>query len=192
MNQTVLGVIGGAAALGAALALAGCGKPPAPAAQTTIQQYMENEVNPAGEYLFHSVRMIADDKGTRLDGPSTDAQWQEVRERLELLRDAPKILTAGDVKAAPPGFKSEHPPIESEPAVIQRLIDDNRGDFNLRAHRLQASSEAALKAVDAKDPKALMQSLDAVDKACESCHLRYFYPNDLRAKQAAKEDNLTY
>ena len=31
--------------------VAGCSKP---APKTTIQQYMEDEVNPAGEYLFHS------------------------------------------------------------------------------------------------------------------------------------------
>ena len=43
-------------------------------------------------------------------------------------------------------------------------------------------------AVDAHDPRALQRALDGVDKACESCHLHYFYPNDKRAWQAAKED----
>jgi cytochrome c556 len=30
----------------------------------------------------------------------------------------------------------------------------------------------------------------AVDKACESCHLRYWYPNDKRAREAAKADGV--
>jgi hypothetical protein len=29
-----------------------------------------------------------------------------------------------------------------------------------------------------------------VDKACESCHLRYWYPNDKRAQAAAKEQGV--
>jgi len=29
-----------------------------------------------------------------------------------------------------------------------------------------------------------------VDKACESCHLHYWYPNDKRAREAAKEDGV--
>ncbi len=184
--------LGLAAAAGLILAAA-CSKPAPPAASgPTIQQYMENDINPAGEFLFRSVRQVSDAKGTRLEAPRTDDDWKEVRDRLVVLRDAPKVLAADGLRAAPPGFKSEHPAIESEPAEIQAAVDADRGDFNLRAHRLQAAAQTALAAVDAKDPAALMRALDGVDKACESCHLRYFYPRDLRAKQAAREDNLTY
>ena len=48
----------------------------------------------------------------------------------------------------------------------------------------------ALKAVAAKDTDALFHSIDSIDKACESCHLHYWYPNDKRAQQAAKEDGI--
>jgi hypothetical protein len=33
-------------------------------------------------------------------------------------------------------------------------------------------------------------ALLSLDKACESCHLHYYYPNDKRAHQAAKEDGV--
>jgi hypothetical protein len=48
-----------------------------------------------------------------------------------------------------------------------------------------------MKAVDAKDKDALFRSLDGIDKACENCHLHYWYPNDKRAQEAAKEDGIT-
>jgi hypothetical protein len=44
--------------------------------------------------------------------------------------------------------------------------------------------------VEAHDARGVQKALDGVDKACESCHLHYFYPNDKRAHQAAREDGI--
>jgi len=169
-----------------------CGKATPPAPRTTIQQFMEGEVNPAGDFVFKSVQQIADAHGARLKAPRDDAEWRAVREQLMVLYDAPKVLAADGVRAAPPGTRSEHPGIESEPDEIQQAVDSNRPEFNRRAYRLKDAAGVAIKAVDAKDPLALMTALDSIDKACESCHLRYFYPKDKRARQAAKEDGITY
>jgi hypothetical protein len=173
--------------LACALVAAGC-KPAQP--KTTIQQYMEGVVNPAGDFLFHSVEDISDANGTRLKAPKSEAEWQAVRDQLKVMHDAPDILTDPGIKAAPPGFKAEHPGIESDPAWIQKAIDDHRSDFDLHAQRLRDAADAAQRATDLHDARALQRALDRVDKACESCHLHYFYPNDKRAWQAAKEDGM--
>ena len=169
----------------ACLLAAGCSRS---APKTTLQEYMEGQINPAGDYLFKSVQDVSDANGVRLKAPRTETEWQGVRDRLAVLHDAPDILTAPGLKAAPSGFKSEHPGIESPPEWIQHAIDTNRADFNKRALKLQATADVASAAVDAHDPHALVKALDGVDKACEGCHLHYFYPNDRRAWQAAKED----
>ena len=39
-----------------------------------------------------------------------------------------------------------------------------------------------------QDKDALFHAIEKVDKACENCHLHYWYPNDKRAVQQAKED----
>jgi hypothetical protein len=44
-----------------------------------------------------------------------------------------------------------------------------------------------LKAVDSRDTTALFHAIEGIDRACENCHLHYWYPNDHRAQQAAKE-----
>ena len=173
-----------------ALAAAGCSRPER-APDTTIQQYMEGVVNPAGDYLFHSVEDISDDHGTRLKAPHTDADWKAVRDQLQVLHDAPDVLMARGLKAAPPGFRSEHPNVESDPAWIQQTVDTHRADFDHRALRLREAADKAMQAATLHDPRALQRSLDGVDKACESCHLHYFYPNDRRAWQAAKEDGMS-
>jgi hypothetical protein len=41
----------------------------------------------------------------------------------------------------------------------------------------------AVKASDTKDKQALFQALTEIDKACENCHLEYWYPNDKKAPQ---------
>jgi hypothetical protein len=156
-------------------------------AGTTIQEYMEQQINPAAEYAFRSVREVADAKGRRLEQPRSEAAWKSVETRLEILRDAPTVLTAANLKVAPPGFKSENPSVESEPAAIQAALDGNRDDFNRRAYRLQIAAAEALLAAKARDANGMVRMLEQVDRACESCHLRYFYPGDKRAQQVARD-----
>jgi hypothetical protein len=151
---------------------------------------MDQQVNPAAEFLFRSVREVADGHGRRLEAPATDAEWAQVREKLEVLRHAPDVLNSPGLKAAPPGFRAENPGVESEPEEIQRALDSNRPDFNRRALRLKQTADIAMNAAEVKDPMALMKALDGIDKACESCHLHYFYPRDKRAQQQAKEDGV--
>lgn len=169
-------------------ALCACSQPKPP--RTTIQQYMEGEVNPAAEFLFASVQQIADSSGAHVKAPRTPAEWQEVRDQAAVLQHAPDLLTAKGLKVAPPGFKAEHPPIESEPAWIQKALDANREDFNRHAFRLQAVGDEIAQASAVQDPAALQRALGDLDKACESCHLHYFYPNDKRAWLQAKEDGV--
>ena len=184
------GAAGGASApaAGAAATIAG---PAAPAAVAlSIQEFMDQQINPAGEFLFRSIREVSDDQGRRLEAPATDAAWAQVRDELNVLRRAPEVLGTPGIKAAPAGFKAENAGIESEPAEIQAAVDSNRADFDRRATRLRDAADNAMKAADAKDPRALMRALDGIDKACESCHLRYFYPRDQRAQLQAKEDHV--
>lgn len=160
---------------------------PVAAPQTTIQQFMEQQINPAAEYAFRSVREVADEKGQRLEQPADEAAWKQLEAKLEILRDAPAVLAAPGLRVAPPGFKAENPSVESEPGAIQTAIDQNRSDFNKRADRLQIAAGEVLLAAKARDPKGMVKMLEGLDRACESCHLRYFYPGDQRAQQAARE-----
>ena len=96
----------------ALLVLAACAKAQHAHPQVTIQQYMEGEVNPAGEFLFHSVQEISDEKGQRLKAPRTVAEWNAVRDQLAILQRVPEVLTAKGLKAAPPGFKAEKAALE--------------------------------------------------------------------------------
>jgi hypothetical protein len=157
----------------------------------TIKDIMDSHVDPAGDFLFESVQHIADDKGTRLKAPSTTKEWAEVRHQFVILTQAPEYLFMKGRKAGRPSDKVQFPDIESSPAEIDALIAANHDDFVKRAKRLEAAAEVGIKAVDAKDVGALEKALLGIDRACESCHLHYYYPKDERAKQAAREEGLS-
>jgi len=176
------------------LLTAGCGKPkpaePALVHTATIKDIMDSMVDPSGDFLFESVQEIADEKGIREKAPQTDEEWEEVRHRAFILVEAPNLLTMEGRVVAHPNEKSKNPQVELQPEEIQKLVDSDRPGFIRRARRLQDAATLALKAADAKDKDALFKAIDSVDKACENCHLHYWYPNDKRAQQAAKEDGI--
>jgi hypothetical protein len=157
----------------------------------TIKDIMHSMVDPSGDFVFKSVQQIADEHGISEKAPKTDAEWQDVRDRLSVLLAVPNVLTTEGRMAARPKDRSKNPQVESEPEQIQKLLDADRTGFIRRARRLHDAAAVAMKAVDAKDKDALFRSLDGIDKACESCHLHYWYPNDKRAQEAAKEDGIT-
>lgn len=157
----------------------------------TIKDIMHSMVDPSGDFLFQSVQQISDEHGVHEKAPQTDAEWEDVRRRVMVLQEAPPLVTAPGRMAARPRDRSKDPEVENEPAQVQALLDADRPAFLRRAQRLHDAATVAMKAVDAKDKDALFRALDGIDKACENCHLHYWYPNDKRAQQAAKEDGLT-
>jgi hypothetical protein len=154
----------------------------------TVKDIMHSMIDPSGDFLFHSVQTISDDSGVREIAPHTDAEWENVRERLAILMLAPELLPGR--RAARIRDRSKNPEVESQPEEIQALLDTEPETFLRRAQKLQDAARVAMKAVDAKDKNALLVGLDGIDKACESCHLHFWYPKDQRAHEAARQDGV--
>jgi cytochrome c556 len=154
----------------------------------TIKDIMDSMVDPSAEFLFDAVATIADEHGITEKAPHTDEEWKEVRRRAVQLLEAPNLLIMKGRQVAHVDEKSENPEIELQPAQIQALIDGDRALFLDRARTLQEAGTLALKAADAKDKDALFAACERLDKACENCHLKYWYPNDQRAQEAAREN----
>lgn len=161
---------------------------PAAVRNLSIQGIMAAMVDPSGDFLFESIAEIADEQGVTHKAPKTPQEWDTVRHHLQVLIDARQLLIEPGRKAAEPGARSTNPAVENEPEEVQRLLDSEHPDFVRRADRLADAARQGLAAVEARDTKALLTVLTAIDKACESCHLHYWYPRDKRAHQAAHEE----
>jgi len=155
----------------------------------TIKDIMHSMVDPNGDFLFQSVEEIADEHGIHEKAPKSDAEWEDVRRHLAVLRDTPHLLEGR--RAARPRDRSRNPQSESQPEEIQKALETDPAALIRRARRLQDAAALAIQAADAKDKNALLHSIEGMDKACENCHLHYWYPNDKRAQEAAKEEGIT-
>src|SRR5262245_17055344 len=156
----------------------------------TIKDIMDSMVDPSGDFMFESVAEIADANGITHKAPHTDEEWEEVRHHAFMLLEAPNLLIMEGRKVANAGEKSKNPEVELQPEQIQVLLDGDRPSVVRRARKLQDAASLALKAVEAKDAAALFRSIESIDKACENCHLHYWYPNDQRAQEAAKQEGI--
>jgi hypothetical protein len=142
----------------------------------TIKDIMDSVVDPSADYIWDSVSTIVTRKGIEERRPRTDMEWKEVRRRAIALVEATNLLIMDGRKVAKPGEKSENPGIELGPEDIQGLIDADHAALVKFAHGLHDAGMKALAAIDKKDADALSDSGEAIDEACEQCHLKYWYP----------------
>jgi hypothetical protein len=173
----------------AAVALAGCERK-APEPTETIKSIMDTTVNPSGEFLFRSIIEMSDERGVTRKEPKTEEDWALVRHHLDALQDGVRRLSVPGLRAAGPGDQAANPLLELQPVEINKLLDTDHPDFLRRANRLSEAATAGSKAAAAKDVDALFAALTQIDHACESCHLRYWYPKDERARAVAKDEGV--
>lgn len=166
--------------------LSACSAPPPPAPPqpefrptSTLREVMESTVEPNADFLWNSVASVSDEKGTREQAPQTDEEWQETRNHAVTLLEATNTILVPGRRIAKPGEKAEDP-ANLSPEQIDALIKQDPQAFAMFAHGLYDATTEALKAIDAKNKDALLMSGEGIDKACENCHLKYWYPNDAR------------
>ena len=142
----------------------------------TIKDIMDSIVDPSADYLWDSVATIVTRAGTEERRPRTPEDWKNVRRRAIAMIEGTNLLIMDGRKVAHPGEKSENPGIELGPDEIQMLIDADRPTLIQRAHALHDAGMKALAAIDKKDVDGLSDAGEAIDEACEQCHLKYWYP----------------
>ncbi len=168
----------------------GCSAPPPPAPAepdyrltATIREIMESTVEPSADFLWNSVATISDEKGVKEEAPQTDEEWEEVRAHAITLIEATNLVLMPGRLVARPGEKADDPKVELDPTQIDALIKQDRPAFTKFVHGLHDAAMVTLKAIDEKNVMKLLDSGEGIDKACEDCHLKYWYPNEAKSAQ---------
>lgn len=170
------------------IAVAGCrptatGSTPPYEVDATVREIMDAMIDPAADRLWNSVGTTFTEQGAEVREPRTEADWQELRRRTIHLIEGANLLMMPGRRVAPPGAATEHPEVERSPEQIQAAIaGDPRGWSDL-ARGLQATARPILQAIDARSTARLIEANSALDRACENCHLKYWYPGDALARQ---------
>jgi hypothetical protein len=114
----------------------------------TVKQVMDGIVAPAATVVFDSVATIVTVAGTEERQPRTEAEWALVG------ANAAAIVEAGNLLMMESRLKDEDEWIMMTRAMIDAAI-------------------ITLKTTEARDPEALLNSGEALNESCDTCHMKY-------------------
>lgn len=161
--------------------------PPAPQQEykvvATIRDIMGSEVEPSAKYIWDSVGTEVAGNGAVSKAPKTDEDWKEERRTAITLVEAANLIVMPGRAVAGPGDKAANPG-ELSPDAIDALIKKDRATFVKMAWAFQEAAVKQLKVIEARNVPGLLDAGGEVDAACESCHLKYWYPNEAPATPA--------
>jgi hypothetical protein len=158
----------------------------------TVQDLMLAMVDPSSDVIFGAVSTTISVRGEETKAPKDDHEWAVVRNNALRLVEAGNLLlmpgrrvasaasiAAADALAEESASVAEKASaIELTPVQIEKLRAADPATWRARVRELVDAAMHALKATETKDAEALLESGDAIDAACEHCHLKYWYPRN--------------
>jgi hypothetical protein len=167
--------------------LAACDKPASPPeiagpafkTTATVQDLMVSIVDPAADGVWEAVGTELSKDGLVEKQPRTDEEWLAVRKQaITLVESANLLLTPGRAVVAAGGkVEDAHVPGILSGDESQQAIRKDQAGFAGEANRFHDVAELALKAIDAKSVAGLLEAGSRIQQACESCHVKFWYPN---------------
>ena len=146
----------------------------------TVKEIMEGIVDPNADVVWESVATNITSAGVEEKAPKTDAEWATVQHSALMLAEAVNLLKMRGREIARPGdmnTKSGPDASELTPAEIHEKVNRDWSLWVTHANRLQETAIKAWQVANARDVNGIVEVGDALDKACESCHLEYWYPD---------------
>jgi len=153
---------------------------PVPEKAVTLKSLMVDIIDPAADGVWNAVSTTITQAGIEEHQPQNDQEWAQVRLSALSLINAADYLGKTRLPVAAPGTQSEHPGIEESPEAIQQLIASQPQLFAGFAQQLRSRTEAALAAIDSKNPAALLEVGGHIDEICEACHKTFWYPHQFK------------
>lgn len=147
----------------------------------SVKELMEYMIDPAGDYIFDSVKTIVEPDGKVVEvAPKTDEDWEKLRigavtlaEGVYLLKVQRPFAPAGDEN------NSVGPDAtELSPAQILAKVTKDPVEWNARIEALRNVGLEVLDIVKKKDVPQLWDASENLDEACEACHRSYWYPKE--------------
>ena len=163
--------------------------PPAPGADMTavvsVRELMANLIDPLSDNIFDAVGSDVTAKGVVETKPTTDEDWAKIRQGAIVLAESSNLLKLPR-KAAPAHDYVAKNPGELPPAEIDAAIEKNRPAWNAYANGLRTEALKVIDIVDKKDVDGILKAGSDIDRACESCHIAFWYPGEKELVEKAR------
>jgi hypothetical protein len=146
----------------------------------SVKELMRDMLDPASDYVFDAVKIVSTREGRVERTPKTDEDWNRIRigavtlaEGVYLLKIPRPFTPQGDQNnSAGPDAT------ELSPAQIQAKIEADPVMWNAKIEALRNVGLEVLEIVKKKDAGELWDAGGNLDRACEACHIEYWYPGD--------------
>jgi hypothetical protein len=158
-------------------------KPPLTASATpfrpvaTVQDLMAGIIDPASKVVFKAVSSEETANGIVETAPKNDAEWGVVRKNALMMVEGANLLLMPGRHIAPPAAAHTHNEGELAPAEIEVRVAKDRAAWNRFAAAFRDAALVSLKAAESRKTQEFGPAGEAVDNACENCHLRFWYPD---------------
>jgi hypothetical protein len=155
----------------------------------SIQEVMQAFIDPSADAIWESVSTTVTSKGVEEKKPQNDAEWKAIRLHAIRLIEGASLLQVPGRKVVQEGGKIEDDHVEGN-AKLEDIVANLAKDpasFAAAARTLQTAALAVLAAIDARDLQRIGETGAALDAACESCHLNYWYPNQKLPRWTASQ-----
>jgi cytochrome c556 len=150
-----------------------------------LHRTMKTIVAPMADALWAVGNDTMDDAGNADARRIKPADWAKLGSAAQAMKDAALgLANAPKVIAAMPGDKLQNDgaPGATTAAQIQGFIDADPQGFATHARELAAVSDEFLQSAKSHDAVKLTAASGRLDEVCESCHTRFWYPNEGGAK----------
>jgi len=153
----------------------------------TVKEIMQGIVDPSADVVWESVATNITAAGVEDKAPKTDDEWAVVQHSALMLAEAANLLKMeGRAIARPDDANTKSGPDAPEltPAEIQVKVARDWSLWVKYANGLQDIAVKAWRVTNARDVNGVLEVGDDLDKACENCHLQYWYPDDKKPDRA--------
>jgi hypothetical protein len=156
----------------------------------SVKELMQHVVDPQADLAFDAVSVDVTPTGVVETVPTTDDDWTRIERGMWVLAEASNLLKMprkmapdGDVNIEPGGP-------ELTPSQIEAKVKEQPALWRSHADQLRTEAMKIVDIVKARDAQKLFDAGSALDRACEGCHLDFWYPGDREAVQTDRESRV--
>jgi hypothetical protein len=146
----------------------------------SVKELMRDMLDPASDFVFDAVKIEFTKSGAVETVPKTDADWDRIRVGAVTLAEGVYLLKIPRPFAPPGDENNSSGPEATElsPAQIKAKLEHDPVLWNAKIEALRNVGLEVMEIVKNKKVAELWDAGDNLDKACETCHIEYWYPGD--------------
>jgi hypothetical protein len=146
----------------------------------SVKELMRDMIDPIADNVFDAVSIVGTEKGVVEKVPTTDADWEKIRVGGVSIAEGAYLLKVQRPFTPPGEDNSATGPDAAvlSAAQMRAKVEADPVMWNAKIEALRNVGLEVLDIVKRKDVNELWGASEDLDRACENCHLEYWYPGE--------------